>query len=66
MPSARAAARMERQAERSVTMTRTGLIALALAGSLPVLSACGPLVGAGAVVAADTVVEEQEGGEGLF
>lgn len=47
-------------------MTRTYLIALALAGSLPALSACGPLVGAGAVVAADTVVEEEEGGEGLF
>jgi hypothetical protein len=47
-------------------MTRKAAIALALAGALPVLSACGPLVGAGAVVAADTVVEEEEGGEGLF
>lgn len=47
-------------------MTRTYLIALTLAGSLPALTACGPLVGAGAVVAADTVVEEEEGGEGLF
>jgi len=47
-------------------MTRTRLIALALAGTLPVLSACGPLVGAGAVVAADTVAEEEQGGEGLF
>ncbi len=47
-------------------MTRKLWIALALSASLPALSACGPLVGAGAVVAADEAVEETEGGEGLF
>lgn len=59
-------ARHDQQTERISKMTRTRLIALALAGLLPVLSACGPLVGAGAVVAADKVVEEKEGGDGLF
>ena len=39
---------------------------LALLLSVPVLSACGPLIGAGAVVAADKVVEEENGDEGLF
>ena len=47
-------------------MTRTFRIALTLSAGLPLLSACGPLIGAGAIVAADEVVEETEGGEGLF
>lgn len=39
---------------------------LALLGGLTALQACGPAIGAGAIVAADQIVEEEEGGEGLF
>lgn len=36
-----------------------------LVGSMG-LSACAPLIGAGAVVAADKVEEDKTGGDGLF
>jgi hypothetical protein len=42
------------------------LTALAVLLALTVTTACGPLVGAGVAVGADRVVEEEEGGEGLF
>ncbi|WP_397542440.1 hypothetical protein [Roseovarius salis] len=47
-------------------MFRKFLIATTLVGALPALSACGPAIGAGAIVATDEVVEEKEGGDGLF
>lgn len=40
-------------------------ITLALCGTL-LTSACAPLIGAGAVVAADKAVENEDGGDGLF
>ena len=41
-------------------------LVLALALMPFAMSACGPVVGAGAVVAADKVAEEEDGDDGLF
>ncbi len=41
-------------------------IALSLLLSGSALSACGPAIGAGAVVAADAIAEEEDGDDGLF
>ena len=41
-----------------------GLAVLALGSTL--LSACAPAVGAGAVVAADAIAEEEDNDDGLF
>lgn len=47
-------------------MTHRIWILLALLGSTTALQACAPAIGAGAIVAADQIVEEEEGGDGLF
>ena len=47
-------------------MTWKTWMAIALLTGVTGLSACGPLVGAGAVVAADKIAEEENGDEGLF
>lgn len=47
-------------------MTRKFWTALALTCTLPLLASCGPVIGAGAIVAADKVAEEENNDEGLF
>lgn len=47
-------------------MTRKLWTAIALACTLPLLTNCAPLIGAGAVVAADKIAEEENNDEGLF
>lgn len=47
-------------------MEKHPLTAIAALVALLLLTACGPLVGAGVAVGADKVAEEEEGGEGLF
>lgn len=47
-------------------MTTRPLTALAALFALLLATACGPLIGAGAVVGADEIAEEDEGGDGLF
>ncbi|MEQ9674821.1 MAG: hypothetical protein RLO10_10195 [Roseovarius indicus] len=47
-------------------MTRKVWCVLARTCTLPVLSACAPLIGAGAVVAADEIAEQENNDEGLF
>lgn len=47
-------------------MTRKFWTVLALTCTLPVLTSCAPLIGAGAVVAADEIAEQENNDEGLF
>lgn len=47
-------------------MIRKFQLVIALLGGVIVLSGCAPLIGAGAVVATDKIVEHENGGEGLF
>lgn len=47
-------------------MHKTHLTAMAALLALLLITACAPLIGAGVAVGADRVVEEEEGGEGLF
>lgn len=42
------------------------LILLLIALATPMLGACAPLIGAGALVVADTIAEDENGGDGLF
>ena len=39
---------------------------LALVAGGAALSGCGPAIGAGAVIAADEIAEEEDGDDGLF
>lgn len=47
-------------------MTCKSFIPIALLCSLPLLAGCAPLIGAGAIVAADEIAERERGGQGLF
>ncbi|WP_167853564.1 hypothetical protein [Roseovarius aestuariivivens] len=47
-------------------MTHRFWLSLAFLGSMTALQACAPAIGAGAVVAADQIIEEEEGGDGIF